>query len=112
MNWSALSVVIVLSASIVGCAAHGLELASPNSHSPTRLACLSQHGTTREEVLTLWGPAPRRLEGDRILAYHLDAKYRVVDNPGYAGWWKTRYHLILVFDSEGTLQQHRLLRVR
>ena len=115
-------VIIVLAVLIAGCAAHELQSVQPDLQRGGRVASLRDGTTHRSEVVAEWGDPSAWFEQNRIMSYRLDRAYAVVraregtgdapPEPCPACWFDVRYHLVLVFDSDGVLERHRLLRVR
>lgn len=95
-----------------GCAARGPHVDAMDGRVAAALASLVPGTSTRDDVVTEWGPPSGRFEGDRILTYRLDGRYAVPRNPGPEPWSAARYSLVLVFDSRGVLERHRLIQVR
>ena len=73
---------------------------------------------TRADVDAQLGPATASYGHDRILAYRLHtsaAGYEVVRPPramSGLGWEGVDYDLVLAFDPEGVLLEHKLISVR
>lgn len=68
--------------------------------------------TRREEVLAKLGPPSARFEDLRILAYRLasdDGGYLLAASSG--SWADTEFNLMLIFDRDGLLQRHALVRI-
>lgn len=117
------TLVVVLGLLIPGCAAHDLRQVPIASVNSGRLATLADGRTTREQVLGEWGEPSRRFEGGMVLSYLLDRRFAVVRpqgpqrgrqayGPSGSPWPSVTYDLVLVFDSGGVLERHRLLQVR
>ncbi len=77
--------------------------------------------TTREEVLLAFGLPSASFEGDRILAYRLASTQtgvmvltREVDpfDVRVSAWHIAHYNLIVVFDAQGVVERHVVLRIR
>lgn len=68
--------------------------------------------TRREEVLAKLGAPSARFEDSRILAFRLAS-----DEGGYllaatsGSWAETEFNLMLIFDRDGVLQRHALVRI-
>jgi hypothetical protein len=68
--------------------------------------------TRREEVLAKLGAPSARFEDSRILAYRLasdDGGYLLAATSG--SWVDTEFNLMLIFDRDGVLQRHSLVRI-
>lgn len=69
--------------------------------------------TTREEVFVHLAEPSATFEGERILTYRLEE-----DEGGYSLLgarsqnWSGKYSLVLVFDENGVLRRHSLVRVQ
>jgi len=79
---------------------------------PDFLKVLDEQGATESEVTAALGQPFARYDGDRVLAYRLNA-----DKHGYYiaerkdGWTGVKYDLVLEFDN-GALARHRLIETR
>ncbi len=100
-------IVLILALGLAGCAVHKVQHVSGPQANPAVLAFLVDGQTARDTVLAALGEPSRTFERDRILSYRLSRKYEVV-----SVLTATRFSLILVFDVEGVLARHGLVRVR
>lgn len=107
-----LSAVVLLVAAGIGCHAHRCVVEDIAAVSEGRLTFLQDGRTTRDDVEAVLGAPSGRFEGGRILTFRLDKSYEVVTDTGVVVAPAYRYSLVLVFDSEGFLVRHRLLRIR
>jgi hypothetical protein len=103
---------VALALLVGGCAAHSLEVARPEGRAASFLESLKPGHTTRDEVMTRLGAPSMRFENERILSYRLAPNLAVAEWSTGSRWTNVRYDLVLVFDSAGVLERHRLLRVR
>jgi hypothetical protein len=74
---------------------------------------LDGQGVTRTQVLGRLGPDYATYEHARVLAYRIatgPAGYYVA--PRRSDWKGVDYDLILVFDAQAVLEQHRLVPIR
>ena len=56
--------------------------------------------------------APSHLfDSERIMTYRLNRECEIVRHPVTVTAWD-RYSLVLIFDEDGFLERHRLLRIR
>ncbi|HSH15160.1 MAG TPA: hypothetical protein VLD18_03940 [Verrucomicrobiae bacterium] len=80
------------------------------------LAFLQPGSTTRQEVVLALGQPSATLEQERILTYRIGEDprqgYYVITAKALMPWEAVRHSLVLVFDVEGVLQQHRLVAVQ
>ena len=89
-----------------GCATKYQQI-SVGSSAPEWLRLLEDGRTTESAVRAQLGEPARTFESGRVLTYRLGRRYRVVSD-----WDRTRFSLVLVFDADGTLERHSLLRVK
>jgi len=76
---------------------------------------LTDGSTRREEVTTRLGEPTRCLRSGEICTYrvgHDEAGQYVKIESGGANWMDTDGSVILVFDAEGVLRRHSVVRVR
>ena len=115
--------IVALSLLLCGCAAHDLQTIVPSAGTGKRIAFLTDGQTNRAEVLSRLGDPSTVFGVERILIYRLDGRLDVVPFKSVDAedrsrafertrWTQVFHNLILVFDSTGVLQTHRLLRVR
>jgi len=115
-----LLVYLTLSLILTGCAAHETQTVSSEITKQTWLSFLRDGKTPKAEALSRLGNPSAQFEGNRILTYRLDSRYKVVvpdytvlaDGGRLSGWEGAQYSLVLVFDSDKILQRHSLVRVR
>jgi hypothetical protein len=106
-------VAILISALLAGCAT------PPNARTDL-LAFLEAGRTTREEVLLKLGQPSGSFEQDRILTYRIGqygeqgyyvTSPKVVLPAQGNSWQNVHFSLVIVFDEQGRLQKHQLVRV-
>ncbi len=96
---------LIVGLGIAGCAA------APKGRKDL-LDFLADGATRRDEVLARLGPPSARFEDSRVLAYRLasdEGGYRLAASSG--SWAGTDYNLMLVFDGDGVLKRHALVRI-
>jgi len=96
---------LILCLGIAGCAA------APKGRKDL-IDFLDDGVTRRDEVLARLGPPSARFEDSRILAYRLardEGGYLLAASSGT--WADTDVNLMLVFDGDGVLQRHALVRI-
>lgn len=79
------------------------------------LAFLDRGPVTRADVNHHLGSSYTSYEGSRVIAYRIGEKgsgYYVLPLQKNNGWKGVKYDLVLLFDDQGTLQQHRLIAIR
>ena len=95
----------------VGCATVTIPGASP-----TLLSFLADGLTTRQEVIVTLGQPSGSFERESILTYrvghHSKQGYFLITPMLLGQWETTRYSLVLLFDENGVLKQHRLVPVQ
>lgn len=84
--------------------------------SPVLLEFLADGHTTRETVVLSLGQPSASFDQDSILTYRIgeheiQGMYPMTPQV-LKPWDQVRYSLVLVFDSEGVLQKHRLVPVQ
>jgi len=92
----------------VGCA-------TPQQHgNPALLDFINDGETSRTNVILSLGQPSATFEDEHILTYRISGSrekgYFVRDAPGT--WYETSFSLVLVFDADGTLQSHSMVKVR
>ena len=105
---------------VSGCATAPIPGASRNL-----LGFLTDTTTTREQVILTLGQPSASFENDRILTYRIGQdpeQGQFVITPRLmltevrigqpSTWQEVRYSLVLVFDAQGVLKQHKLVTVR
>jgi len=88
---------------------------TPLRGQPDLLAFLADGSTRREEVVTRLGEPTRCLRSGEICTYrvsHDEAGQYVKIDVGGANWMDTDGSLVLVFDADGVLRRHSVVRVR
>lgn len=109
LAWAALLSCVLLT----GCA-------TPPNARPDLLAFLEPGRTTREEVLLKLGQPSASFEQERILTYRLgqygeEGYFIVSPKVAYAGqsasWQNVHFSLVIVFDEQGRLRKHGLVKV-
>jgi hypothetical protein len=93
---------------------------SPPAPAPKEdlLAFLEQAHVTRDEVNARLGPPSAVFEHDHVVTYrlaHSNAGYVVVArnrDKSELSWQGVDYDLVLAFEADGTLREHRLIAVR
>ncbi|UCF68885.1 MAG: hypothetical protein JSV80_06245 [Acidobacteriota bacterium] len=108
--------IVALALALASCA-HSLEVVQTDQADAPAIAFLLDGETAREQVAARLGQPSAQFENGRIMTYRLDRKFRVLslrsrDDSEHAGWQQARYSLVLIFDDQGILARHRLLRVR
>jgi len=78
------------------------------------LAFINDGTTTRTETLLQLGQPAGRFESDRIMTYRVggNAQSGYFIQKNTATWVDTNYSLVLVFDPDGILEIHSLVRVQ
>jgi hypothetical protein len=105
-------VVVGLLALVGGCAT------SPPAPAPKPdlLAFLEAEHVTREEVSAQLGPPSAVFKYDHVVTYRLahgtTGYYVVPPNQTELSWQGVDYDLVLAFNDDGTLREHRLIAVR
>ena len=104
---------ILIAALLAGCA-------TPPNAWKDLLAFLEAGRTTREEVLLRLGQPSGSFEQERVLTYRIgqygEQGYfiispKVVLPAQGASWQNVNFSLVIVFDEQGRLQRHELIRV-
>jgi len=90
-----------------GCSARTVQPVTGPKANPAPLSFLVDGRTGQAEAEAVLGEPSRRFESGRVLAYRLNLDYETVDSLTEA-----RYSLILVFDADGVLHRHGLVKVR
>jgi hypothetical protein len=103
----------------------GLVLLSACASAPTKpvgrsdlLQFLDQPGITRQQVIAQLGPPSDTFLRDNIVTYRLghnaEGYFVVPPHPGKGelGWEGVDYDLVLAFNSDQTLREHRLVAIR
>ena len=91
---------------------------SSPSPKPDLLQFLDQPGVTREQVFARLGPPSDTFFRDNVATYrlaHNAAGYFVVPPPRARrelGWGGVDYDLVLAFNSDETVREHRLIPIR
>ncbi len=88
---------------------------TPLRGQPDLLDFLADGATRREEVVARLGEPTRCLRSGGICTYrvsHDEAGQYVRLEVGGANWMDTDGSLVLVFDDDGVLQRHSIVRVR
>ncbi len=84
------------------------------------LAFLELGKTTREEVLLTLGQPSGSFEHERILTYRLGqygeqgyfiVSPKVIAPAPAASWQSVSFSLVIVFDDQGRLQKHQMIKV-
>ncbi len=111
------SLVLVLGLVLAGCAS---APPNPPRGDPNLLAFLADGRTTRTDAILTLGQPSGSFESERILTYRLglepeNSGYYVVERErslsGWPTWIAAKFSLVLVFDENGVLQRHSLVRV-
>ena len=104
---------ILISALLTGC------VTPPNARKDL-LAFFETGRTTREEVLLKLGQPSGSFEQDRILTYRIGqygeegyfiVSPKVVYTAQAANWQNVHFSLVIVFDEQGRLRKHELVKV-
>ena len=84
-----------------------------NRGDTTLLEFMTFGQTTRTEVLLHLGTPSGSFENERILTYRIggDSSKGYFVRDAAATWHETSYSLVLVFDSDGVLENQSLVRV-
>ena len=103
--------IALLLGSLAGCAATTIPGASPSL-----LAFLKDGASTRAEIMLRLGQPSAALEEEKFLFYRVGGNekkgFYVVRPYATGSWGNASYSLVLVFDSGGLLQKHRLVPVQ
>ena len=85
-----------------------------NIGNSTLLEFINEGQSTRTDVILKLGEPSASLESGRILTYRIggDAQKGYFIRETKSSWSNTNYSLVFVFDAEGILQSHSLVRVR
>ncbi len=90
------------------------------SKSPDLVSSLTDGKTTKEQAILRLGQPSGRFEAGKILTYRLGYESTNHDyivrerQPGAYGWptwYVTQFSMVLVFDDNGVLQKHSLVKV-
>jgi len=81
---------------------------------PALLDFINDGETSRAKVILSLGQPSAAFEDECILTYRIggsrETGYFVRDAPGT--WYETSFSLVLVFDADGALQSHSMVKVR
>ena len=100
--------VVLVNLLLLGC------MAVKNINSATLLEFIDEGQTSRTDVILKLGEPSASLESGRILTYRIggDAQEGYFIRETKSSWSNTNYSLVFVFDAQGILQSHSLVRVR
>jgi hypothetical protein len=92
-----------------------VSCATPQQYgNPALLDFINDGETSRTNVILSLGQPSATFEDEHILTYRIggsrETGYFVRDAPGT--WYETSFSLVLVFDADGTLQSHSMVKVR
>jgi hypothetical protein len=81
---------------------------------PTLLDFLNDGQTTRTEVILNLGQPSATFENERIQTYRIggDGESGYFVRGASGTWYETNFSLVLVYDADGTLQSHSLVKIR